>query len=139
MNIIRQLSRRAARNVMKRPTPQRLTPTFQSRFLRRNFSPMTRSRMTVLRRKPTPFVMPSRKFSSVFGASVIGTFIKTSVVFYGIPITAAASPYFNTLPFDALYGCILPYHAYVGMAHIATGTVYQCPCIKTAISQIINI
>ena len=123
MNAIRQLSRRTARTAVKKPVPQRLTTTFQSRLFKRNFTPLMRGRVAMLRRSSSPFMMPSRKFSSVFGASVISTFVKTSLVFYGIPITAAASPYFNTLPFDAVYGCILPYHAYVGMAHILTGTV----------------
>merc|ERR1712113_1013370 len=92
------------------------------RFIQRGASsPFLKVRnVNLLSKNPRPSFLSRRKFSGVFGASVIGAFIKTSLVFYAIPITAAISPYFNTLPFDVIYGIILPYHAYVGMAHILT-------------------
>ena len=126
MNTLRQFSYRAVRSTVK-TQPQRLTTTtFHHRFIQRGSSPFLRQRkVNLLIKNPRPTFLSRRRFSSVFGASVIGAFIKTSLVFYAIPITAAASPYFNTLPVDFIYGLILPYHAYVGMAHILTG--YSSP------------
>eukprot|EP01083_Nonionella_stella_P243038 847233_1 len=67
----------------------------------------------------------------------MGAFMKTAAIFYGIPITAAASPYFNTLPFDVVYGCVLPYHAYVGMHHILTDYFIGYAWVGYAIATVI--
>merc|ERR1719373_671842 len=105
MNALRQISCRTANTVMRKPASQQMTSTFHHRLIR----------------APSTFSLASRRPSSgVFGHSVVAPFIQTSLIFYAIPITAAASPYFNMLPFDVLYGAILPYHAYVGMSHIFT-------------------
>ena len=121
MNTLRQFSYRTMQTAIK-PT-QRIasTSTIHHRFIQRS-SPFLRTRLSAKNPRPSFLSLTNkRRFSGVFGASVIGAFIKTSVVFYAIPITAALSPYVNTLPMDAIYGIILPYHAYVGMAHILTG------------------
>ena len=105
-----------------KPTQRMSTTTFHHRFIQRSSSPFLRSRhLTKNYARTRPSFLSSRRFSGVFGPSVLGAFIKTSLVFYAIPVTAAVSPYFNTLPMDVIYGIILPYHAYIGMAHILTG------------------
>eukprot|EP01084_Bolivina_argentea_P140088 246380_1 len=122
MNALRQMSARGIRNGFKRPSlqAQRLLFTkYHHRTFRKNPSPFFRQRVTLLNKNPNPSFLTSRKFS-VFGASVMGSFIKTSGVFFAIPVTAALSPYINTLPFDAVYGCLLPYHTYIGLHHIFT-------------------
>eukprot|EP00485_Elphidium_margaritaceum_P013188 CAMPEP_0202685306 /NCGR_PEP_ID=MMETSP1385-20130828/1057_1 /ASSEMBLY_ACC=CAM_ASM_000861 /TAXON_ID=933848 /ORGANISM="Elphidium margaritaceum" /LENGTH=182 /DNA_ID=CAMNT_0049339621 /DNA_START=26 /DNA_END=574 /DNA_ORIENTATION=+ len=137
MNALRQLSHCAAKRAMK-PAPQRLsTSTFHQRFIQRSTSPFNRSqRITLLSRQPRPSFLSSRKFSGVFGASVMGAFLKTSLVFYAIPVTAALSPYVNTLPMDVIYGTILPYHAYVGMHHVLTDYLPVYAWVGTAIAVV---
>eukprot|EP00484_Ammonia_sp_Unknown_P001006 CAMPEP_0197020384 /NCGR_PEP_ID=MMETSP1384-20130603/1144_1 /TAXON_ID=29189 /ORGANISM="Ammonia sp." /LENGTH=183 /DNA_ID=CAMNT_0042447995 /DNA_START=39 /DNA_END=590 /DNA_ORIENTATION=+ len=122
MNAVRHFSRKAIRRGIKPSTQRLATSTVHHRFIQRSTrNPFLRqTRVTLLTRNPRPTFLSSRKFSGVFGTSVMGAFIKSSVVFFGIPITAAASPYLNTLPVDVIYGCVLPYHAYVGMHHILT-------------------
>ena len=58
---------------------------------------------------------------AMLGSGVMSTFIKSSYLFWGIPISAIMSPYVNTLPLDAFFGTLLPYHAYIGLNHIFTG------------------
>ena len=119
MNVMRLLSVRASRSMHKSPT-QRITKLHHRTF-QRTSSPFFRQRKQILHKSSSLSSFSTRKSSGVFGASVMSTFIKTSVVFYAIPLSALASPYFMTLPLDVVYGCVLPYHAYVGMAHIFTG------------------
>ena len=94
MNTVRNLSQRVIKNGIKKPISQRIlltkfnyhrfqrNPSLSSPFLRyaRN-----QQKVTLLNRNPSPSFLSKRKFSGMFGASVIGTFIKTSVIFYGIP------------------------------------------------------
>ena len=121
MNTLRQFSYRTMHTAIK-PTQRMSTTTFHHRFIQRSSSPFLRSKHLTKNYTRASF-LSSRRFSGVFGPSVIGAFIKTSLVFYAIPITAAVSPYFNTLPMDVIYGIVLPYHAYIGMAHILTGLI----------------
>merc|ERR1719189_925978 len=105
---------------MQKSSTKRIT-TLHHRTFRRTSSPFFRQRNINSSKKNSSFsLLSSRPFSGVFGNSVMSTFIKTSVVFYAIPLSAIASPYLMTLPLDVIYGCVLPYHAYVGMAHIFT-------------------
>eukprot|EP01083_Nonionella_stella_P203794 743366_1 len=119
MNTLRHFSQKAIRRGIAKPPTQRLCSTIHHRLFQKQASPFLRRKVTLLNRHPRPSFLPSRKFG-IFGGSVASPFIKSAMVFYAIPITAAASPYFNVLPFDLIYGCVLPYHAYHGMAHIVT-------------------
>eukprot|EP00483_Globobulimina_turgida_P011436 UN11458 len=122
MNALRKLSYRTVRTAFKKQSPQRLSTTFHHRLFQKKSSPFFTRRITILNKKnPYPSFLSLRKASSsVFGTSVMAGFVKTSLIFYAIPISAAASPYFNTLPLDLIYGFVLPYHAHVGMHHILT-------------------
>lgn len=67
----------------------------------------------------------SHRQFAILGASVMSAYFKTSLIFWGIPITAALSSIMPTLPFDAIYGCILPYHSYMGMSRIFAGILHH--------------
>ena len=71
--------------------------------------------------KPNIQSIHKRSFSGILGSSVLSPFIKSSYLFWGIPICALLEPIINTFPFDLFFGTLLPYHACIGMQHIATG------------------
>ena len=65
-----------------------------------------------------------KTYKQVLGGSVMAPFQKTALTLWALPVTAILSCWVNVLPFDAYFGCVIPYHTFIGLNHIITGVFF---------------